>query len=305
MTKDEMFKEINKLKIEKKAIILAHYYQDGDIQDIADYVGDSLQLSQIASKTDAEIIVFCGVHFMAETAKLLSPEKKVLIPVMEAGCVMANMMKEEAIKKYRLEHPNTIILMYVNSNARCKQYADCCVTSSNGLEIIKHYQKLGKPMMYGPDRNLGAYAMSKFDDLKLDLWPGFCGIHNTRTKAEVIKAKEKYPNALFVAHPECKLEVLEEASYVGSTKGLIEYVTNSNALEFIVGTEKGVIHEMQKRNPNKKFYCLSEHLNCFEMKMTSLEDLYNCLKNESNEIFIPKDVAIKARKCVDKMLELS
>ena len=305
MTKQEMYDEINKWKKEKNAIILAHYYQTGDIQDIADYVGDSLALSQTAAKTDADIIVFCGVHFMAETAKLLSPSKKVLLPVMEAGCVMANMMNEEAIKKYRDEHPDTIILMYVNSTARCKQYADVCVTSSNGLKIIDYYAKLGKPMLYGPDRNLGMYAMSKSSDVKLDLWPGFCGIHNGRTKKEVLKAKSLHPNALFIAHPECKLEILEEASFVGSTKGLIEFVSKSKAQEFIVGTESGVIHEMQKRNPNKKFYLLSDMLNCFEMKLTRLEDLYNCLKNETNEIIIPDDVASKARRCVDKMLELS
>ncbi|MGM9971121.1 MAG: quinolinate synthase NadA [Anaeroplasmataceae bacterium] len=305
MTKNEMYEDIKKWKKEKNAIILAHYYQTGDIQDIADYVGDSLALSQTAAKTDADIIVFCGVHFMAETAKLLSPNKKVLIPVMEAGCVMANMMKEEAIKKYREEHPDTIILMYVNSTARCKQYADCCVTSSNGLKIIEHYAKLGKPMLYGPDRNLGMYAMSKSEDIKLDLWPGFCGIHNGRTKKEVLEAKKLHPNALFVAHPECRLEVLEEAAYVGSTKGLIEFVTKSDAKEFIVGTEQGVIHEMQKRNPDKKFYVLSEMLNCFEMKLTTLEDLYNCLRDESNEVIIPDDVSVKARRCVDKMLELS
>ena len=305
MTTQEMYEQINKWKKEKNAVILAHYYQRPEIQDIADYVGDSLALSQIASKTNADIIVFCGVHFMAETAKLLSPQKKVLLPVMEAGCIMANMMKEEDIKKYREEHPDTIILMYVNSTARCKQYADVCVTSSNGLKIIEHYAKLGKPMLYGPDRNLGRYAMEKSKDIKLDLWPGFCGIHNGRTKNEVLKAKKEHPNAEFIAHPECKLEVLEEASFVGSTKGLIEYVTKSDCKEFIVGTECGVLHEMEKRNPDKKFYCLSPMLNCFEMKLTRLEDLYNCLRDESNEILIPEDVALKARKCVDTMLLLS
>lgn len=305
MTKEEMYNDINKWKKEKNAVILAHYYQNGDIQDIADYVGDSLALSQIAAKTTADIIVFCGVHFMAETAKLLSPQKKVLLPVMEAGCVMANMMKEEAIKKYKEEHPDTTILMYVNSTANCKQYADVCVTSSNGLKIINHFAKEGKPMLYGPDRNLGIYAMSKSDNVKLDLWPGFCGIHNARTKQEVLIAKEKYPNALFVCHPECRLEVLEEADFVGSTKELIDYVSKSENLEFIIGTEQGVIHAMQKRNPNKIFHVLSDSLNCFEMKLTSLTDLYNCLKDETNEIIISEEVAKKARKCVDKMLELS
>ena len=304
MTKEEMYEQINKWKKEKNAIILAHYYQCGDIQDIADYVGDSLALARKASQTDAKIIVFCGVHFMAETAKLLSPEKKVLLPVMEAGCVMANMMDESEIKKYREENPDTIILMYVNSTANCKQYADVCVTSSNALSIIDHYSKMGKKMLYGPDKNLGNYAM-KNSNVKLDLWHGFCGIHNGLKVSDVLEAKKKYPNAKFVAHPECNLDVLELADYIGSTKQLIEYVTMSNDNEFIIGTEIGVIHEMEKRNPNKKFYILSDRLKCFDMKLTRLEDLYNCLKDESNEIFIPEDVAKKAVKCVDKMLELS
>ena len=304
MTKEEMYEDIRRWKKEKNAVILAHYYQVGDIQDIADYVGDSLALAQTAAKTDADIIVFCGVHFMAETAKILSPSKKVLLPVMEAGCVMANMMNERDIKKYREDNPDTIILMYVNSTARCKQYADCCVTSSNALSIIDHYSKMGKKILYGPDKNLGRYAMEN-SNVKLDLWHGFCGIHNNLKVSDVKKAKELYPNALFVAHPECNLDVLKEASFIGSTKQLIEYVTKSDKDEFIIGTEVGVIHEMEKRNPNKKFHILSDSLRCFEMKLTRLEDLYNCLKNESNEIILDEDVRINALKCVDKMLELS
>lgn len=304
MTKEKMYEDIRKWKKEKNAVILAHYYQVGDIQDIADYVGDSLALAQKASKTDADIIVFCGVHFMAETAKILSPNKKVLLPVMEAGCVMANMMDEKDIKKYREDNPDTIILMYVNSTANCKQYADCCVTSSNALSIIDYYSKSGKKILYGPDKNLGKYAM-KNSNVKLDLWNGFCGIHNGLKTEDVKKMKELHPNALFVAHPECNLDVLSYADYVGSTKQLIEYVTKSDKTEFIIGTENGVIHEMQKRNPNKKFYLLSDRLNCFEMKLTRLEDLYNCLKDETNEIIIAEDVRKKALKCVDKMLELS
>ena len=304
MTKEKMYEDINKWKKEKNAVILAHYYQCGDIQDIADYVGDSLALAQKASQTDADIIVFCGVHFMAETAKLLSPKKKVLLPVMEAGCVMASMMDEAAIKKYREDNPDTIILMYVNSTAACKQYADVCVTSSNALKIIDHYSKLGKNMLYGPDKNLGMYAMKK-SNIKMDLWHGFCGIHNGLKPSDVEAAKKKYPNAKFVAHPECNLDVLALADYIGSTKQLIEYVTKSDDNEFIIGTEIGVIHEMEKRNPNKKFYILSDRLKCYDMKLTTLEDLYNCLKDETNEIFISEEVSKKAVKCVDKMLELS
>ena len=304
LTKEQMYDDIRRWKKEKNAVILAHYYQVGDIQDIADYVGDSLALAQKASQTDADIIVFCGVHFMAETAKLLSPQKKVLLPVMEAGCFMANMMDEAAIKKYREENPDTVILMYVNSTANCKQYADVCVTSSNALKIIDYYAKQGKKMLYGPDKNLGNYAMHK-SNIKMDLWHGFCGIHNGLKPSDVEVAKKKYPNALFVAHPECNLDVLALADYVGSTKQLIEYVTASDAKEFIIGTEVGVIHEMEKRNPGKKFYILSDRLKCYEMKLTRLEDLYNCLKDETNEIEISKEVSEKAVKCVNKMLEFS
>ena len=299
-----MYSDIRRWKKEKNAIILAHYYQCGDIQDIADYVGDSLALAQKAAKTDASIIVFCGVHFMAETAKLLSPEKKVLLPVMEAGCVMASMMDEASIKKYREENPDTTILMYVNSTAAFKQYADVCVTSSNALKIIDFYSKQGKKMLYGPDKNLGIYAM-KNSNVKLDLWHGFCGIHNGLKVSDVDKAFELHPNAEFVAHPECNLDVLAKASYVGSTKQLIEYVTKSDSKEFIIGTEEGVIHEMKKRNPNKEFYLLSNRLRCFDMKLTKLEDLYNCLRDETNEIIIDEEVASKAVLCVNRMLELS
>lgn len=299
-----MYSDIRRWKKEKNAIILAHYYQCGDIQDIADYVGDSLALAQKAAKTDASIIVFCGVHFMAETAKLLSPEKKVLLPVMEAGCVMASMMDEASIKKYREENPDTTILMYVNSTAACKQYADVCVTSSNALKIIDFYSKQGKKMLYGPDKNLGIYAM-KNSNVKLDLWHGFCGIHNGLKVSDVDKAFELHQNAEFVAHPECNLDVLAKASYVGSTKQLIEYVTKSDSKEFIIGTEEGVIHEMKKRNPNKEFYLLSNRLRCFDMKLTKLEDLYNCLRDETNEIIIDEEVASKAVLCVNRMLELS
>ncbi|MCR5113356.1 MAG: quinolinate synthase NadA [Acholeplasmatales bacterium] len=304
LTKEEMYEDIRRWKKEKNAVILAHYYQIGDIQDIADYVGDSLALAQTAAKTDADIIVFCGVHFMAETAKLLSPNKKVLLPVMEAGCVMANMMDEAKIKKYREDHPDTVILMYVNSTAACKQYADVCVTSSNAMKIIDHYSKQGKPMLYGPDKNLGAYAMTK-SNVKLDLWPGFCGIHNGLKPEVVDEMKAKYPNAEFIAHPECNLNVLAKADYIGSTKQLIEYVTKSDKKEFIIGTEGGVIHAMEKKNPDKKFYLLSDRLNCFEMKLTRLYDLWRVLRDEDNVIEIPEDLAKRAVKCVDKMLELS
>ncbi len=304
MTKEEMYADIRKWKKEKNAVILAHYYQNDDIQEIADYVGDSLALAQKAAKTDADIIVFCGVHFMAETAKILSPQKKVLLPNLKAGCVMADMITAERLKAYKEKNPDTLIMVYVNSTAAVKALSDVCVTSSNALKIIDHYEKLGKKILYCPDQNLGKYAM-KLKGYKFDVWPGFCRIHHNLDCGMVERMKEKYPNAEFVAHPECQLEVLEMANYVGSTKQLIEYVTASSSKEFIVGTEQGVLYEMKKRNPDKTFIPLSKTLLCGQMKMTTLKHLYECLRDEKNEIEVDEDTRIKAKNCLDKMLELS
>lgn len=304
MTKEQMFNEIKQFKKDKNAIILAHYYQNDDIQEIADYVGDSLALAQQAAKTNADIIVFCGVHFMAETAKILSPEKKVLFPVMEAGCSMANMMNEIELREYKEKNPDTKIVVYVNSTAKVKALADVCVTSSNALKIIEHYTKNGEKILYCPDQNLGKYAMN-LKGIKFDVWHGFCCIHHNLKPELVHEMKAKYPNAEFVAHPECQMNVLELASYVGSTKQLIEYVSQSDCKQFIIGTEMGVIFEMKRRNPDKEFIPLSESLKCYDMKLTKLEDLYNCLKNETNEIIMDPEVAQKAKNCLDNMLKLS
>lgn len=295
---------IKKLKKEKNAVILAHYYQNGEIQDVADYVGDSLALAQIAAKTEADIIVFCGVHFMAETAKILSPQKKVLIPVMEAGCMMANMINEDDLAMYKKNNPDTKILAYVNSTANVKALADCCVTSSNALGIIEYYQKNNEKILYCPDQNLGKYAMS-IKGYTFDVWSGFCSIHHNINPSLVDEMTKKHSNALFVAHPECSLDVLNKASYVGSTKQLIEYVTNSDCNEFIIGTELGVIHEMKKRNPNKVFIPLTDKFTCKDMKLTTLDSLYKCLNEECNEIVLDENIIVKARKCLDNMLKLS
>ncbi len=304
MTKEEMFSEIRQFKKDKNAIILAHYYQNDEIQQIADYVGDSLALAQAAAKTDADIIVFCGVHFMAETAKILSPEKKVLFPVMEAGCSMANMMNEIELAEYKEKNPDTKIVVYVNSTAKVKALADVCVTSSNALKIIEHYTKNGEKILYCPDQNLGKYAMN-LKGIKFDVWHGFCCIHHNLKPELVYEMKAKHPDAEFVAHPECQMNVLELAEYVGSTKQLIEYVSKSDCKKFIIGTEMGVIFEMKRRNPDKEFIPLTEKLKCYDMKLTKLEDLYNCLKNEANEIIMDPEVAQKAKNCLDNMLKLS
>ncbi len=297
-------KEILRLKKEKNAIILAHFYQEKEIQDIADFLGDSLRLSQLAVETDAKIIVFCGVHFMAETAKILNPEKKVLLPVMKAGCKMADMISPNALKRYKDEHPDTKIITYVNSTASVKALSDCICTSTNALKIINHYLDNGEKILYCPDQNLGKYAM-KLGGREFDVWDGCCPIHHFLKRDNILALKKKHPNALLIAHPECRLDILEISDYVGSTKQLLEFTKDSEANEFIVCTEKGVIYAMEKASPNKKFILASNTLSCVNMKLTTLEDVYNCLANETNEIFVDEEVAAKAKVALDKMLELS
>ncbi|MCQ2958911.1 MAG: quinolinate synthase NadA [Bacteroidales bacterium] len=296
--------EILRLKKEKNAIILAHYYQEDDIQDIADFLGDSLNLSQTAKDTDADIIVFCGVHFMAETAKILSPQKKVLLPVMNAGCAMADMIKPADLQKYKSEHPDTKIITYVNTTADVKALSDCICTSTNGIKIIKHYLDNGDKILYTPDQNLGKYAM-KLLGKEFEVWDGCCPIHHYLRKQDILKQKEIHPDALIIAHPECQLDILEISDYVGSTAQLISFVKKSDAKEFIVCTEKGVLHPMQMQNPDKKFFVGSPTLNCHNMKKTRLEDVYNCLLHETNEVFVDENVRINAVKSLDTMLELS
>ncbi len=300
----DLIKEIEVLKKEKKAVILAHYYQEKEIQDIADYLGDSLKLAQIAAQTDAEIIVFCGVHFMAETAKILNPTKKVLLPVLKAGCKMADMISPSALKRYKEEHPDTKIITYVNSTASVKALSDCICTSTNALKIIHHYLDQNEKILYCPDQNLGKYAM-KEGNVSFDVWDGCCPIHHFLDPKKIIAMKKKYPNACVIAHPECKLDILDLADYVGSTKQMLDYTIQSDCKEFIVCTEKGVIHAMEKANPDKKFYLASPTLSCSNMKYTTLEDVYQCLKNETNQIDVPAEIAVKAKQALDKMLELS
>jgi len=302
MEKSVMIEEIKRLKEEKNAVILAHYYQEGDVQDIADFTGDSLYLSQVAAETDADVIVFAGVHFMAETAKILSPQKKVLLPVEEAGCPMADMVTEARLARYKREHPERTIVAYVNSTAKIKAMSDVCVTSSNAENIIKAYgdQKL----LYLPDKNLGTYMKDKYD-LDIEVWPGFCCIHNDLTIFDVADMRKAHPNAQFIVHPEAKLEVVKLADFIGSTKGLLNYVIESDHNEFIVGTEEGILHTMRKACPDKIFHILSKDLRCYDMKMTHLSDVYLALKEEQYEITVPEDIRQKAFIALDKMLKLS
>ena len=294
--------EIKKLKEEKNAIILAHYYQKGEVQDVADYLGDSYNLSVIAKNSNAKIIVFCGVKFMGETAKILSPEKKVLMPHKNIPCKMANDINAKDLLEYKKKNPDRVIISYVNTNADIKALSDCCVTSSNALKILKHYEN--DKILYCPDKNLALYAKNEYG-YDIDLWNGNCHIHDELTVDDVINMKKAHPNALVLIHPEARYEVAKMADYAGSTKGIIDYVNKSDKNEFIIGTEMGIIHELEKKNPNKKFYLLNKCLVCKFMKFISLEDVYNCLKNEEFEITVDEDIRVKAQKALDKMLELS
>lgn len=304
----DLFAEIEKLKKEKNAVILAHYYQDADIQDIADYIGDSLGLSQQAAKTDADIIVFAGVHFMAETAKILSPTKKVLLPDVKAGCSLADSCPPHLFKKFKEQYPDHLVITYVNCTAELKALSDIVCTSSNAIGIVESLPKDQK-IIFGPDKNLGAYVAKK-TGRDLVLWNGSCMVHEIFSQEKITRLKERYPNAKLLAHPECEDVVLKMADYIGSTTGILKYATNSPEKEFIVATEPGIIHQMQKENPDKVFIPAPPNNQCAcndcpHMKRNTLEKLYLCLKNEMPEITVPQHIIEKAVKPIERMLEIS
>ncbi len=294
--------KIIKLKQEKNAVILAHFYQNDEVQEIADYVGDSLALSKIAANTDADIIVFCGVYFMAETAKLLSPEKKVLLPKLNSLCRMAKMIKAEELKKYKEENPDRFIVTYVNTRADIKALSDVIVTSSNAEKIVENFKD--KKIMYVPDKNLGTYLKYK-TGYDIEVWPGYCYIHDLLTINDIKKKKNQFPDALVLIHPEAPLDVLKQADFVGSTNQILDYATNSNAKEFIIGTDEGILYALKKNNPDKQFHTLSNGLSCINMKRISQEDVYNSLLNEEHEIEVDPEVAKKAIVALDRMMRLS
>jgi len=295
--------EIKRLKREKNAVILAHNYQIPEIQDIADIVGDSLKLSQEAAKTDADIIVFCGVHFMAESAKILSPTKKVLLPAIDAGCPMADMITAEKLRDYKNENPGTTVVCYVNSSAEVKAECDVCCTSSNALKIVESLES--DKILFAPDRNLGNYINQKLPNKKMELWNGFCITHERVKFEEVQMVRNKKPGVQVVVHPECNPTVVELADFVGSTSQILEHIRNSEDKEFIVGTEMGILHTLRKENLYKKFTLLSPSLICYNMKKTSLEDVLHVLKTEENEINVDEAIREKAYHSLNKMLELS
>lgn len=304
----DLFDEIEKLKKEKNAVILAHYYQEPDIQDIADYIGDSLGLSQQAAKTNADIIVFAGVHFMAETAKILSPHKKVLLPDLKAGCSLSDSCPAHLFAKFKQKYPEHLVITYVNCTAEMKALSDIVCTSANAVQIVESLPKDQK-IIFGPDKNLGKYVAKK-TGRDLVLWNGACMVHEIFSLQKITKLKERHPNAKFIAHPECEERVLKMADYIGSTTGLLKYTINNPVKEFIVATESGIIHQMEISSPDKVFIpappnnaCACN--DCPHMKRNTLEKLYLCMKNELPEITIPMEIILKAQKPIERMLEIS
>ena len=301
--------KIRQLCKEKNAIILSHYYTHGELQDVADFVGDSLALAQKAEKTDADIIVMVGVHFMGETCKVLCPEKKVLVPDMEAGCSLADSCPADEFAKFVKAHPDHTVISYVNTTAAVKAHTDVVVTSSNAKQIVESFPKDEK-IIFGPDRNLGGYINS-ITGRQMLLWDGACHVHSRFSVEKIAELKAQHPGAKVLAHPECKGPVLKLADVIGSTAALLKYSTNSEEQEFIVATESGILHEMQKACPEKTFIpappddstCGCNE--CNYMKLNTLEKLYDCLKNETPEIFVDEAVAKEAIKPIKRMLDIS
>jgi len=300
--------EITRLKREKNAIILAHYYQDADIQDIADYVGDSLGLSQEAARTDADIIVFAGVHFMAETAKILSPTKKVLLPDLKAGCSLADSCPAPLFRKFKEKYPDHVVVSYINGTAELKTLTDICCTSTNAVQIIESIPA-DKGIIFAPDINLGKYLV-KTTGRDMALWNGSCMVHEIFSHEKITKLMIRHPQAQFIAHPECEPHLLEKADYIGSTSGLLKYTQTHPATEFIVATEAGILHQMRKASPHKTFIPAPPNNTCAcndcpHMKLNTMEKLYLCMQYELPEITLPEWVIREGRASIDRMLEVS
>ena len=315
---NNLSEQIRQLCQEKNAIIMAHYYQRPEIQDVAHFVGDSLALAQVAAKTDADIIVMCGVHFMAETAKILCPDKKVLIPAPEAGCSLADSCKAADLAAWKAAHPDHMVVSYVNTSAAVKALTDVVVTSSNALKIVKQLPE-DKPILFGPDQNLGGY-INRMTGREMDLWNGGCHVHARFSEEALLTLKAQYPNAKVLAHPECKATILQHADVIGSTQALLDYAKNANRQspitnnQFIVVTESGILHEMQKACPEVEFIAVPAVMDdlticqcneCEYMRMCTLQNLHDCLLNESNEIVVDEAIAKDAIRPIQRMLEMS
>jgi quinolinate synthase len=304
----DLFHEIERLKKEKNAIILAHYYQEPDIQDVADYIGDSLGLAQQAEKTKADVIVFAGVHFMAETAKILNPGKKVVIPDLKAGCSLSDSAPAPLFKAFKQKHPDHIIISYINCSAAIKALSDIICTSSNAAYIVESVPK-DQPIIFAPDKNLGAYLVKKTGRDML-LWNGSCMVHEIFSREKITKLKVRHPKAKVIAHPECEQPILELADFIGSTTGLLKYTLQDSSTEYIVATETGILHQMQKSAPHKTFIAAPPNNSCAcndcpHMKLNTLEKLYLAMEYEEPEIFMEENILKAARKPIERMLEIS
>lgn len=299
---NSLITSINELKKQKNAIILAHYYVNGEIQDIADYVGDSFYLSKIAANTNADVIVFCGVSFMGESAKMLNPNKTVLMPDINADCAMAHMCEVSYIEKIRKEYDDVAVVCYINSTAELKSHSDVCVTSSNALKIVKALPN--KNILFIPDKNLGHYISKLVPEKNFIFNDGHCPIHNQILSKHIIEAKESHPHAKVLSHPECPAEVLEISDFIGSTSEIIDFALDSNDKEFIVATEVGVFHKLQKDNPDKVFYPVINNQICKDMKYITLQKIYDSLLNGTGEMNVSNECTETALNALDKMLEL-
>jgi quinolinate synthase len=304
----DLFLEIQRLKKEKNAIVLAHYYQEADIQDVADYIGDSLGLAQQAEKTTADLIVFAGVHFMAETAKILNPGKKVVLPDLKAGCSLADSAPGYLFKAFREKHPDHLVISYINCSAEVKALSDIICTSSNAEKIVESIPK-DQPIIFAPDRNLGAYLVKKTGRDML-LWNGACMVHEIFSLEKITRLKIRYPEAKLIAHPECEEPILRLADYIGSTTALLKYTTSDSSREYIVATEAGILHQMQLSSPEKSFIPAPPTNNCAcndcpHMKLNTLEKLYLCMEYEQPELLMDPKLMYAARKPIDRMLEIS
>lgn len=304
----DLFQEIERLKKEKNAIILAHYYQEPDIQDVADYIGDSLGLAQQAEKTQADIIVFAGVHFMAETAKILNPTKKVLLPDLNAGCSLADSAPADLFRAFKEQHPNHIVISYINCTADIKALSDIICTSSNAEKIIESVPA-DQPIIFAPDKNLGAY-LNKKTGRNMVLWNGACMVHEIFSLEKITKLKLRHPNAKLIAHPECEDPLLRISDFIGSTTQLLKYTAQDAAKEFIVATETGILHQMQKASPDKTFIPAPPDNSCAcndcpHMKLNTLEKLYLCMEYETPEITMDETLRIASKKPIERMLEIS
>ena len=296
----EIKEKILKLKKEKDVLIIAHSYQTKDVQEIADFVGDSYMLSKIARDSDKKTIVFCGVYFMAESAKILSPEKTIILPVIDAGCPMADMVTKEDVLELRRKHPDYTVVTYVNSSADVKSVSDICCTSSNAVQLVKNIDS--DKIIFVPDKNLGSYVAKQVPEKDFIIYEGFCPIHNFVQEKEAIKAKELHPDALLLAHPECTELVLSHADFIGSTSQIIDYARNSDNEKFIIGTEQGILTILENENPDKTFYMLSPGLLCKNMKKTRVSDVLNALENMEYQIELDEETIKAAKSSLDRML---